>query len=214
MKKAVIFDLDGVLIDSEIYFIEAEIKIFKKYGINLTKDIVAQQYLGLKLDDYLSAIENHFNTSFNHNEVATELHDTIEHLYKNEIPLVESARHLLESLDSYKLAVATSREKHLAQSIMARHSILNYFDAGVYREDVKLGKPNPEVFLRAAKALGVDPSECVVVEDARNGFRAGKAAGMFVIALKAQHNESQDFSEANVVIEDLSKIPQLIDEII
>lgn len=210
MAKAVIFDLDGVLIESETYFIEAGIDIFKKHGLKLTKEVIARHF-GLRSDDYLRALEKHFKVQLDHQAIAKELRDRIAHMYAHDIPLVANAKETLETLRSeHELALATSREKRLALDVLRRFGILDYFDARVFREDVKRGKPHPEVFMLAAGALGVKPTDCVVVEDARNGFRAGRAAGMFVIARDAEHNRSQDFSEADVVIKDLAEIPSLL----
>lgn len=208
--EGIIFDLDGVVIESELYFIRAEIEIFPRHGIPLTESVAAE-YLGLKLDDYITLLEKRFQKSVNHAQVSAELLKEIGRLYESEIPLVEHVADVLNELQkTFKLALATSRERHLAKLVMKRLGVAQYFQKGVYREDVMKGKPDPEVYVKAATCIDVDPAACAVIEDARSGFDAGKAAGMFVVARKAKHNKAQDFSSADTVIEDMREIPRIL----
>lgn len=210
MIKALIYDFDGVVIDSEPHFIQTEIKICSGLGIPLTEEI-ASEYLGLKMDDYISLLEKRFGVSIDHAVFASTLHKEVERLYRFEIPLVEHAADVLAELHSmFPTAVATSRERHLAQLIMKRLDIEKYFEKGVYREDVIKGKPDPEPYLRAAEILGVEPKFCAVIEDAENGFKSAKAAGMFVVARKAGYNKNQDFSLADKVVTDMREVPKIL----
>lgn len=210
MIEAVIFDMDGVLIESEPYHIRAEIAVFKKHGISLT-DEIASEYLGFKLDDYITALGKRFRKDIDHQAISAELHKRIEIMYEEEVPLVPHVKELLPVLnESYKLALVTSREKHLALAVLNRLGIANFFSTGVYREDVQYGKPHPEGFLTAAKLLEVAPINCAVIEDAQAGIEASKQAGMYVIARKAAHNRNQNFSLADEVVEDLSILPGLL----
>lgn len=202
--------MDGVLIESEPYHIKAEIEVFRKHGVMLTQAI-ASEYLGYKLDDYITALAQRFNTKLDHAVVMAELQKKIEAMYMYDVPLVPYVASVLSRLNkTFKLALATSREEHLARAVLKRLGVADFFEVAVYREDVRHGKPSPEVFLTAAKRLGVEPSACVVIEDAQAGFLAGKQAGMFVIARKAEHNKDQDFSDANEIVTDLSKLPALL----
>ena len=210
MIHAVIFDFDGVVIESEVYFVDAEIEIFARHGIFLTEDVITQ-YLGFKLDEYISALEQRFNKSINHAKLSSELHQEIKRLYGEKVPADEHVANLLQDLQkNYKIGLATSRERHLAGVAMDRLKLAHYFKRGVYREDVTKGKPHPEVYLKAAALLGLDPSSCAVIEDAKSGFESAKAAGMTVIARKAEHNKSQDFSLADFVITDMREIPRIL----
>ncbi len=210
MIEGVIFDLDGVVIESEPYFIRAEVEIFSRHGIPLN-ELVAAEYLGLKLDDYITLLEKRFQKSVNHTQISAELHKEIKRLYESEIPLVEHVVDVLDELQkTFKLALATSREHRLAKLVMKRLGITQYFQKGVYREDVTKGKPDPEVYVKAAACIDIDPAACVAIEDARSGFEAAKAAGMFVIARKAKHNGAQDFSSADAIVEDMREIPRIL----
>jgi HAD superfamily hydrolase (TIGR01509 family) len=209
MYKTIIWDLDGVLIESEPFLIKAEVEILPKFGIPLTEKISAE-YLGYKLDDYLKALEKRFDKKVPYDDIRIQLHKKIVELYDKEIPLTPHAKETLETLKSnFVFALATSREKHLALRILKRLDIKKYFKQKVFKEEVSRGKPDPEVFLKAAAKLKIKPNQCAVVEDAESGFRAGKAAGMFVIARKAKHNQNQDFSLADEIVEDLREIVKL-----
>ncbi|HEX5456441.1 MAG TPA: HAD family phosphatase [Candidatus Saccharimonadales bacterium] len=213
MVKAIIFDLDGVLIESEIYFLKAEIAIFNNHGMKLDEETAAK-YLGLKIDAYIAAMEKIFNKKLDHKQLAREIEEMVHNVYQHKIPLVPNVAKILPKLaKTYKLVLATSREKYLAEIVMKRLNIAKYFPNGVYREHVSIGKPNPEVFLSAAKLVGVEPKDCVVVEDAQAGFEAGKAAGIYVIGRKAGYNKHQDFSAADATFTDFSKLPGIISSI-
>ena len=123
MYKAIIWDLDGVLIESEPFLIKAEVQIFNKFGFPLTEEI-SKEYLGYKLDDYLKALGERFFWKLPGLEIKAVLHKRIEELYDKEIPLTPGSKEALEVLeDKFKFALATSREKHLAQKILKRHKI-------------------------------------------------------------------------------------------
>jgi len=211
MIRGIIFDLDGVLIESEPLYIEAEIEIFNKHGIPLTKE-VAYKYLGLKFEDYINIIARFFNKKVDIEEISKEYAERLKIMYEEGIiPLTPNSLEVLAELKkTYLLALATSQKKQLAKIVMEKKGLSEFFEHGVYKEDVKNGKPDPEVFLKAASLINVPPQNCVVVEDAINGMKAGKAAGMHVVARKADYNKNQDFSFADYVITDLKEIPSLL----
>ena len=208
--KAVIFDFDGVLVESEPLLIDIEIEVLNQHGIPLTVEI-ASEYLGLKLVDYIAALNERFEVNLDVDLIAKNISTRNIALYEETVPLVTHAYEILEAVSAtHRLVLATSRERDLAIAAMERLNISQFFSKGVFKEDVVKGKPDPEVFLKAATLVEVEPGECIVVEDAQNGFKAAKAAGMQVIARKAEHNEQQDFSLADYVVEDLREIESVI----
>lgn len=210
MIKAIIFDLDGVLIESEIYFFKAEIEILKWHGVKNAEDIVGN-YLGIKLDRFLNIVEGLSGKALNHQQITQEIEAAVKKVYKNKVPLVPHVSEILPKLaKSYKLVLATSREEYLAKMIMQRLKIDRYFKNGVYQEHVTLGKPDPEVYISAAKLIGVPPEDCAAIEDAEAGFQASKKAGMFVIGRRADHNKHQDFSLADTTFQDFTEIPDIL----
>lgn len=211
MIQGVIFDLDGVLIDSEPLYIEAEIEIFNKHGIPLTREI-AYKYLGLKFEDYINTIAHLFNKKVDNKEISKQYAERIKQIYEEGIiPITPHSLEVIAELKkNYSLALATSQDKQLAKIVIDKKGLSGFFEHGIYKQDVEHGKPDPEVFLKAAKLIDIPPQNCVVVEDAVNGMKAGKAAGMRVVARKADYNKNQDFSFADFVITDLKELPPLL----
>jgi len=110
----------------------------------------------------------------------------------------------------YRMGIATSREKELADIALKRFSLFEFFETIVYGEDVQNGKPDPEPFLMACGRLNTKPHLCIVVEDSVSGVAAAKKAGMRSIVRKACHNIDLDFTKADYMITDLSEIPPLL----
>lgn len=210
MIRGLIFDFDGVLIESESYLTQIEMAILSRHGILLTEEVVAE-YLGYRFNEYIDALEKRFGILLNHDQVAAELQSEIVELYRVKVPLVEHVQQVLSVLHStYPIALATSRERTLVKMAMARLEIEQYFTSAIYREDVTHGKPDPEVYRKAAESIRLSPSNCVAIEDARSGIMSAKAAGMRTIARRAMHNSTQDFSLADYIVEDMQDIPNIL----
>lgn len=211
--KAVIWDFDGVIIDSEPYHFVAETETLKQYGFRLTWS-VALEYLGVKLEDYFSDIADRFRIDAPLDEMISSHYNTLIRYYREVFPLVPYAVEVLEEMKGrFLMSIATSREKQLASLAMDRFSLLKYFGSLVYGEDVKQGKPDPEPFLMAAKQMDVLPGSAAVVEDSTSGVKAAKDAGMVVIVRIASYNRELDFSSADYTVEDLREIPPLLKQI-
>jgi HAD superfamily hydrolase (TIGR01509 family) len=209
--RAVVWDFDGVLLDSEVLHMEAEFETFRTFGFEIPVS-VAKEYFGIKLEDYFGDVVRRFKPGFSAEEMIRKHYDTLLHYYRNVFPLAPHARSVLEELEGrYAMALATSRERELAQLALQRHGLEHFFDALIFGEDVSAGKPDPEPFVRACGILGVEPREAVAVEDAEAGFTSARRAGMRVIARRAAHNRELDFSAAHCIIEDLREIPLQIE---
>ncbi|MGQ9615576.1 MAG: HAD family hydrolase [Spirochaetota bacterium] len=212
MKKpqAIIWDFDGVLIDSEILQIKAEIETARKFGIPLTPEI-AEEYIGYKMQDYFSMLVRRFNINVPVFEIIQEHSKTLYHYYKEVFPLSPHAEEVLKELGSkYRQGIATNRERELALASLRRFGLVNIFQAMVFGEDIDHGKPDPEPYIKVAELLGVEPELCVAVEDSPLGFQSAKRAGMLVVARKAEHNLNFDFSQADYVIVDLREILSIL----
>lgn len=108
--------------------------------------------------------------------------------------------------EKYLLALASSNNRKIVDSIMDRFDLSKYIKVSISGEDVLKGKPNPEIFLKAAKKLDVKPSNCVVIEDAFAGVQAAKAAGMKCIGYKNLNSGKQDLSDADLIVESFSEL--------
>jgi len=208
--EAIIWDIDGVLIDSEEYHIEAEVETLKKFGIELSLP-VAKEYFGVKLKDYFTDIVKRYKKNIPVHTMITQHYNTLIRYYRKIFPVTPGAFEVLGELQKrYRMGIATSREKELADIALKRFSLFPFFETIVYGEDVQNGKPDPEPFLTACKRLNTNPHLCVVIEDSLSGVAAAKKAGMLSIVRKARHNADLDFSNTGYTINDLNEIPPLL----
>ncbi|MFA5842836.1 MAG: HAD family phosphatase [Candidatus Gracilibacteria bacterium] len=208
--RAILWDMDGVLIDSEAYHIRAENETLKEYGIHVTPEI-SKPLMGCTFADYFKGVAAYFKKDLPTAKILRDHAKRLENYAQNIFPLVDHAPEVLEKLSHhYLMALATSSSHALAHTIVNRLNAKKIFKAILTGDDIQKGKPNPEIFLKAADRLGVPPEQCAVIEDSLNGFRAAKAAGMFLIARKAEHNEHQDFSLADGIITDLKEIKKAL----
>ncbi len=205
--KAIIWDMDGVLVESEKMHVEAEVKTLQAYGIDLPK-VDTSHFMGMCLHEYFEKIGEHCGVELPIDELMEGHTKTLENYYGEYFPEVPNVRETLEKLaPDYAMALATSMQHNLAQIYLKRVDITQYFQFVIGGNDVTKAKPDPEIFLKSAKKLNLPSEQCVVIEDSTNGIHAGKAAGMFVIARRAEHNASQDLSQADHIIDDLLEIP-------
>jgi HAD superfamily hydrolase (TIGR01509 family) len=213
MIKAVVFDMDGVLVDSEKHQVNAEIATLREYGIELTHDL-AKDYMGVTLTDYFKALSEKFDVDFPIEEAVARHRKSLDKYYGEVFPLVPHAKKLVETLSpNYLLGLSTSTGRSNAEAILKKFGIMDYLKASTCGDEVLRGKPDPEVFSKTIEALGIEPNEVVVIEDSGHGMRAAKAAGAVVIARKAGHNEHQDFSIADYIVEDLMDVEKILNKL-
>lgn len=178
--KAVIFDMDGVLFDTERVYLESWIKVFKEYGYTMTKEM----YIPL-MGTGRKNVKEVFKKIFGDNIPIEEMYlKKDELLFKaidnNEVPLKLGAIDILCYLkkEGYKIALATSAKRDRVTKQIKANNMNNMFNAIVCGDDVVNSKPDPEIFLKAAKKLDVNPENCVVIEDSLAGIKGANKGGM------------------------------------
>ncbi len=198
--SAVIFDMDGVLIDSEPLYMEQERRSFARHGVTLNKNQLSR-FVGTTQHHMWSAIKNEYALTESLDSLMTQHHQQLVHMMSS-VPLspMAGSQKLLDVLNKAGVpcAVASSSPRELVNIILHRTGLRTYFNNIVCGDDVKLSKPNPEIFLLAAKQLGILPEECLVIEDSCHGVTAAKAATMFCIGLINASSGRQDLSKADV----------------
>jgi mannitol-1-/sugar-/sorbitol-6-/2-deoxyglucose-6-phosphatase len=208
MIEAVILDMDGILIDSERHWQLTERSLFAQLGIDLTDELLVQTR-GLRTEEMMA----HWSARFALDGAdPRELMDRYDALMvetmKREVPLMKGARELIAMFRQLKLPVALatcSTQEHI-DAVMEKHQLRESFDLLVSAALNMPGKPHPEVFLRTAGLLGVDPTRCLAFEDSFYGVIAAKAARMKVVAMPDRSEYDQErFSAADLKIRSLEE---------
>lgn len=210
--KAVIFDMDGLMVDTEPLHLQAFNYALGKHGKYLTEEENTDRYIGVSDAEAAQDIAARFNLPISAAELVRIEHTKSRELYQTNLRPQKGLIGLLNDLKNakYKIAIASGSDLKLIKTIIKNLKIERLIDQIASVEEVKNGKPAPDVFLKAAEKLDVNPSECLVLEDAPKGVQSGKAAGMRVFAIPSQYTKDQDFSLADKVVDSLSEVFELI----
>lgn len=212
MVKAVIWDMDGVIIDSENHYLRLEKEFLDRLGIQAEEKIL-HSFMGTPFSHYFPIMAEKYGSTKSLDEAKEEYQRFIEELYDKHVDLTPGVEEVFEELsEKYKFALATSTTKKLASNVLGRFNLVNFFKVRIHGDEIKNGKPDPEIFMKALSDLGFGKEEAVIIEDSVNGIKAGKGAGMKVIAYKALHNKDIDFSLADFVVEDFREIPGILEK--
>ena len=215
--EAVIFDMDGVLIDSEPIHYEIEKQLFNTLGISVPEE-VHRLYLGAAGDFMYLDLKSRFDLSQSVNELLA-FDDQFRCQYFKSLALLnlnDGVILLLNRLKSagMKLAVATSSSPELVKILLDRSDLSPYFDAIVTTTEAGKSKPAPEVYLLAALKIGVSSDKCMVFEDSPNGISAAKSAGMYCIAVETESVGLDELAQADFTIQSFNGItPDRLSEI-
>ncbi|MCT4565831.1 MAG: HAD family phosphatase [Maledivibacter sp.] len=210
MMKAVIFDMDGVIIDSEPIYTEADKKIFEKLSIDMSKEEI-ESYVGKNSYDMWTEVYEKYGLQgkFSINElVKYQRKMFLEHLNNSEkLSTISGVIDWMQYFkdNGIKMAIASSSSKEIVSFVIDKFKLREYIEIYVDGDSVKKGKPNPDIFLKAASELGIEPNECIVIEDSYNGVRAAKSAGMKCLGFKNLNSGDQDLSLGDNIIHSYSK---------
>jgi len=205
--RAAIFDMDGVLIDSEPLWRRAEKEVFGSVGVVLTKEMCLKT-MGLRLDEVVAYWYRRFPWAEKSlKRVEEEVLSVMYRLISEEGQALRGVHDSLELLKGagMMLAIASSSPLGLIETAVDKLEIRRFFQALCSADDDQFGKPDPAVYLRTSDRLGVDPCECLVFEDSLLGVRSAKSAGMTVVAVPApdQYDDPR-FNEADFKVRSLS----------
>jgi HAD superfamily hydrolase (TIGR01509 family) len=202
---AVIFDMDGVVVDTVVIHNIAEQRVLAGVGVHLTIDEI-RQYAGPPTEVWFKEVLQKNGRSANVNELVDKKHRIMYDILKGEVLPIPGFLDLFESLKRNKVpvALASGSQRKFIDFILSKLKIK--FDVVVSYEDVLSSKPDPAIFLAASQKLKVEPSCCVVIEDASYGVAAAKKAGMKCVGLVNKNSGKQDLSEADLIINSLNEL--------
>ena len=209
MIKAVLFDMDGLMIDSESIQSKSFEEIIKEYGKQpIYNDQGIVQTVGISARDNWLQLAQTYSLNEDIDVLIEKKRQVYESLLLKNLSPMPGLINLLNHLANYpvKKAVVSSSAKRNIDIVVNQLGITQHFDTFVSGEQVKHGKPAPDIFLEAANLLHVEPSNCLVLEDAVTGVQSAKSAGMKVIAVPNKFTAHQDFSAANKIISSLKDI--------
>ena len=207
--KAIIFDMDGIIIDSEPLQMESFIRTLKIYNIKLEKEEFLS-LIGFDTYNNLKNLKSKYNIQSSiENLIALKNKNYKEILTKN-LKERKGLRELIKKLvaDNYILALASSSAREDIDIVIQGLNLKKYFDAIVSGEDVKEKKPAPDIFILTAKRLSVRPEECLVLEDSEAGVLAAKQSGMKCIAVPTEFTLNHNFKFADSIVYNLDKVYQ------
>ena len=192
MIEAVVFDLDGVLLDSEQVWDGVREQLTREHD-GRWQDRAHVEMMGMSSVEWSRYMHDELGVPDAPEEISAEVVRRLEDVYRERLPLIDGAREAVERLAaSWPLGLASSSNRELIDLVLELSKLAPFFSVTVSSEEVARGKPAPDVYLEATRRLGVPPERCAAVEDSRNGIRAAKAAGMRVIAIPNPHFPPDD----------------------
>jgi HAD superfamily hydrolase (TIGR01509 family) len=180
---AVVFDLDGVLVDSEQLWDSARRELVAERGGSWT-DEATHAMMGMSAPEWSRYLRDELGVDLEPEAISTAVVERLERLYRERLPLLPDAREaVIATSAQWPLGLASSSNREIIDLVLELAELRQYFAATVSSEEVAHGKPAPDVYLEAARRLDVPPADCAAVEDSTNGLRAAAAAGLTVIAV-------------------------------
>ena len=209
MLKAVLFDMDGVIIDSEPLHHKAYYGMFKEVEISVSNQLY-ESFTGQATLHICKQLVNKFKLSQAPEELVAIKRRIFKDLFFNdpELDLINGVRELIQDYhkNGLTLVLASSASMPNINNVFNRFELDQYFTAKLSGADLKASKPHPEIFLKAAEASGFTKDSCMVIEDSTNGIQAAHAAGIYCVAFKSANSKNQDYTLANKVIGSFNEI--------
>lgn len=213
----VLFDMDGTLTDTEPLGMKIIETTLADISIDLSDDelilfdkVWRRDGTDISTKEFVSNIFMKYGPKFSEEMFLKRFYKEYE-IAISEAPELPGATTLLEVLDEkYSIALVTASTRNQAMTVLEKHGWGKYFDTVITQEEYKIKKPDPAGYIMAAEKLGTPISNCVVIEDSKNGVLSGKNAGMYVIGVKAGNEHQQDLTSADVVAENLIEVKKML----
>jgi len=205
MIKSIIFDMDGVISDTQKIHSKIEAKLLNRFGVNITASEITEKYSGVHTNDFFQKL---LGKRIDVDALLEEKWMIMaKEISENGVSEIDGASQLIEKLHKkYSLAVASASPLHFIETVLSSLQLRDYFSCIASAEEVENGKPEPDVFLLAAERLNISPQNCLVIEDGISGIVASKKAGMYCIGIV--HNQKLDYDKypANKLVNKMEQI--------
>ncbi|MEL0456627.1 HAD family phosphatase [Flavobacteriaceae bacterium SZ-1-7] len=209
MLKAVIFDMDGVIIDSEPLHIRAYNNMFNEVGIKVSSALY-ESFTGQSTINICKRLCDTFNLKESPEDLVALKRKHYRQFFDadSDLALIDGVLDLIKNYheNGLTLVLGSSASMDGINLIFERFDLNKYFKAKLSGGDLKQSKPHPEIFIKSVEATGFSKEECIVIEDSTNGVEAAKAAGIFCVGYDSFHSKNQDYSKANLIIENFEDI--------
>ncbi|MCX7881684.1 MAG: HAD family phosphatase [Brevinematales bacterium] len=210
MKKGVIFDMDGLMVDTEVFYFQVERDIGKKYGKDVEESLL-HRMMGQKPLDSMKMFVNELGIDEDPAVLLAERDERILEAIRSQLTPMPGLFELLEALRPVaKLGIGTGNTWKMVDEVLCVLGLRGVFDFIQTSDTVKVGKPSPEIFEKACDGLGLEVSRVAVLEDSANGIRAAWAAGCLPLAVPNRYTRAQDFSLAHRVFSSLFEAKEFL----
>ncbi|GAA4300863.1 HAD family hydrolase [Aestuariibaculum suncheonense] len=210
MLKAVIFDMDGVIIDSEPLHYKAYHKMFEEVNVKVSPELY-ESFTGKSTLNVCKQVCDIFYLKETPETLVSIKRKHYEYIFDNDkaFDLIDGVLDLIKDYhaNGLTLVLGSSASMPNIERIFKRFDLNPYFKAKLSGADLKASKPHPEIFIKATEASGFNAHECMVIEDSTNGIEAAKGAGIFCTGYDSKHSKNQDYSKADLVVKCFSEIP-------
>jgi len=209
MLKAIIFDMDGVLVNSEPLHRKAYFDMFEEFNLNVSNRLY-ESFTGKSTSAICKELCKIFDLSISHEKLMLSKRKHFKTIFDNdpEFQMIDGALSLIKNYfyNNLTLILASSASMTNINRIFKKFDLDKFFKAKISGADLKESKPNPEIFIKAAKLSGFNKSECIVIEDSTNGITASKSAGIYCIGFNSPNSKNQNYDKADLVVSNFNEI--------
>lgn len=206
--KAFIFDMDGVIIDSEPIHFEIDVETMKYFGVTIAPHEL-DRFVGMTNPEMWSILKQEYSIPQSVSEITEyQLKSKIELIRSTDLAPIEGIQELIFDLkkNNILIGLASSSPRAFINEVLRKYNFFEYFDSIISGEEVTKGKPAPDIYLEVSNQLNSKPNECWVLEDSKNGVQAAKAAGMKCIGFINENSGNQDLSRADIIVNNIRDI--------